>query len=190
MAIRALSAPTIAALSASQVEFVHLIKVQTGVATRYWTTSAATITYNSQIYLATGDIRILPSVSEGARLNMGSLILEVSTINATNLNLLLTENHLRYPVEILAGILDLSDGSLISAITVFRGVIDKIALSENPGSGDSKLQISTSSVWARLNNPKGRQNTVESQQRVFPTDLGFDHAAGLDDLKITWGVDT
>ncbi len=190
MPIRPLTAPTIAAVSAAQVEFVHLVKIQTGTATRYWTTSAATITYNGQFYLSTGDINIIPTVSESAQLNLGSLIVEVSTNNATNLNILLTEKHLRYPVEILIGILDLSDGSLISAITLMRGVIDKIALTEDPNAGKSKLQISVSNLWNRLKAPKGRQNTVESQQRFFPTDLGFDHASELSEVKIKWGVDT
>jgi len=104
--------------------------------------------------------------------------------------MLLTEKHLRYPVEILVGILNLTNGTITGVMTLMRGTIDKIALTEDSNAGKSKLQISVSNDWVRLDKLAGRQNTVESQQRFFPSDLGFDHAAGLSDIKIKWSIDT
>ena len=95
----------------------------------------------------------------------------------------LSETWMNKPLSIIKRIMT-EDGTVILDKIAFEGLLSDIAIDTQA----SKVNLTVSSIWADYEKTSGIKTNSASQQRFYPNDTAFDHAASAT-LKVYWGKD-
>ena len=181
---RTIDSATLTALQSDDFVITHLVKIdlQTPI---YATENPFDIEYDGNNYLATEWLVSVGGVSESSELRVGQINLTLSGVDTTLIQTLVTSNIINKQVDIWKAIVNDETGALIGdPIATFRGYITTFGISES--SSDSKITLSAASHWADFSKKNGRFTNNNSQQNVFPNDVGMQYSANtIKDLK--WG---
>ena len=149
----------------------------------YLTNHSKNLAFNSQTYVADGQLHIEDSREETGKIeysNMTVFLKNISDAMRTNLK---AEDYVGTEVTITLGFLDATE-LITASYEIFKGTIGSAAMVEKAGQVLASIELV--SHWKDWESTKGRTFTVESQNAVFASDRGLDYAHRTRE-NLEWG---
>lgn len=178
---RTVNPSLISALSSDSFQIAHLIFLDIGSGI-YITDNAYDVSY-VDTYTASAHLMSVGSPTETRDVRVNTLNISLSGVDQSYISLFLQSDWINKRARVQKVVVD---GSSVtgSPLTVFDGQITQFQISESQGG--STLTVAIASHWADFSRKAGRLTNNESQQHVFPNDLGFEYSSStVKDLK--WG---
>ena len=180
---RAIHASTIAELAKDSFTQAHLVKIdfETPV---YLTESPIDLVYSGQTYTSSSALKSIPSVTESAKVQVGTANITLSGVSQEYIAILLSQAYIDRQLTINRVVLN-DDYSIIgNPILIYDGRVQSFTIKDSVNS--STILINAASHWGDFDKKAGRRTNHNSQQMFFPGDQGFEFAPNsVRDLK--WG---
>lgn len=139
------------------------------------------ITHNSNTYTASGHLLSITSKSENAEINVSNFTINLSAVDGAFTSILLNNNVANDIVTIDIGLLNSAD-ALIDTYKYDKGYIESFRIDTK----NAQISLICTSHFSDFSRIAGRKTNEGSQQRLFPTDRGFEFA-GQTVQDIKWG---
>ena len=161
---------------------------------------------DDKTYLGAGQFLDISSIAETTEMEAKGAVISVSGIPSSLLALALQEPYQGRECRIYFGVvlgskgilqesgsfLLLEDGGLlvtedsgVNLTEIFAGELDQMNIEESFES--SVVSVTAENVLIKLGRPTIRRFTNEDQKSRFPSDVGLEYIAGLQDKEIFWG---
>ena len=182
---RTINASTLTALQSDGFRMCHLIDIDLGTQL-YITDNAFDVSYNSNTYTAESWVLGVGSANESVDLRVGKITLNLSTVESTVRNYLLSNDIINRSVQFYRAVINDSSGAIVGdPIPTFKGYITTFSISDS--GTRSSASISIASHWADFEKKNGRFTNDNSQQNIFSGDLGMQYAANTV-KNLRWGA--
>ncbi len=182
---RAMTTAAEAALTATDLRPVMFFEGEfPSAAVRLWT-GLGPISWNSQTWEGAGSLIGLTSVEEGTDVVATGVEVTLAGVPPQFVSAVIADAQQGLPGRVWIGFLDAAGALIVDPVQVFTGRLDVPQIAD--GAETCTITISYESRLIDLNRPREFRYTHESQQVLFPGDLGFAYVAGLQDKEITWG---
>ena len=179
---------TIATATKQVVEYYELVYI--GVDTGYYITNAPfDIEFDGNTYATAGALLAVANITEDIGFEIQKLSIGVSGIaylrSDTNpfMMEILDVDYTDKPVTIHRKYFA-PDGTPATPVMVYQGFIDNATVTDGIGTGGA-VNIQTSNHWANFSRVTGNFTNSTSQQALFPSDIGYSFAAGIQ-KQIKW----
>ena len=143
------------------------------------------LTISSETYTGAGSLLTIGNIEDTFDLKSTGLSVGISGMDATVLNLALTENYQNRPITVFMGFLMGGSNESAGEMTVFKGRMTNITISDDPNG--STVNVDAENRLIDLERPSNLRYTAESQQFLHSGDTGFNRIQQLQDKQITWG---
>jgi hypothetical protein len=181
---RSLESGVQTAIAAGSVVTATLLEVEFSSSTVYWNTTPTDLIWNGNTYSSAVLVGNVSDGEEGVKLQMYGSSIQLSGADTALLSLALHGGQRGRNCTIYLAFLN-SDHSVIdNPVIIFKGRISNFEF--NFGRTAS-IKMNVESVFSDWNRPRFIKMSNESQQRVYPGDLGFEYLEKLDDQSIAWG---
>ncbi len=151
---------------------------------RLWT-GIGTLTVDGEDYIGAGGLIGFGGVNENFDLAATSSSVTLSGIPSEFISLALAEDYQGRPASISLVFFDDNGAPIDSAISIFSGQIDIMAISDDGETSQITVQAETAVALFSVTNP--RWMTQASQEARYPGDKGFSFVAGLQNREVIWG---
>lgn len=148
----------------------------------YFWTGYGNLVYGGKTYLGIGTLMEISAVEETTEIEAKGASITISGIPSAYFSLALQEPYQGRECNIYFGV-KTSTGS-IEFIEIFSGEMDQMNIVE--ASDTATIQVNAENILIKLERPVVRRFTSEDQKSRYPTDLGLDFVAGLQDKEIYW----
>lgn len=176
-----ISAPTLAALAAANVEMFMLLELGFDSGTVYLCDLAFDVPWNGHTYLAAQGIGTIRPVSETDSESRG-LVLTLSAVNQAAIAAALLEDVQGRPVTLRLAIVD--GGSLRVDPNVWSGAMDTMTVEDN---GDQPvIQVTCEHAMIAWAQPSGAKFSDPEQRLRDSGDLFFEYAAKVSETSLVW----
>ena len=183
---RGLTASMLTEIAGSSLRPVLLAYMDfAGGAVRLWN-GYRDLVYDGNTFSPSGTFGAVSNVDEAVDLAAKGVSLTLSGIPSDVLALALTDNYQGRAIRIWLGVMDTSGALVADPTLIFGGRMDTMALADSGELG--AITITCESHLIDLNRSRERRYTLEDQKIDFPSDLGFEFVAGLQDKQIMWGA--
>lgn len=182
---RALTAPMLAAITASVVRPCLLAKITTVSGDLKLWNGRGDLVWGADTFAGVGHLGAVSAVNETQELRADKLSFTLSGIPQALIATALADMQWGKPAVLWLGCLDENGALIADPYQVFAGLTDVPVLDE--GADTATLSIVAENRLADLERPRVRRFTHEDQQLRDPTDLGFEYVASLQDAQIQWG---
>ena len=152
---------------------------------RVWT-GAEDLTINSETYLGAGQLLSFGTVEEGTDLKSTGLTVGLTGMDATILNLGLTEQYQNRPITFFLGYLSGETNNVAGTVTLFKGRMTAMVINDDPING-STISVSAENRLVDLKRPSNLRYTKASQKYLDSADTGFNRVLSIQDMEIMWG---
>lgn len=142
------------------------------------------LTIGAKTYLGAGQLMTLSSVEETTEMEAKGATVTMSGIPSSFLALALTEAYQGRECRIYFGMTSAPS----DYVEVFSGELDQMNISEEANT--CTIAVTVENVLIRLERPVVRRLTNEDQKSRFPSDVGLEYVAALQDKEIFWGRTT
>nr|WP_136252881.1 hypothetical protein [Ningiella ruwaisensis] len=160
----------------------YTLEFQVGTTTYRFNNTDVVKVYLSQNYLP-GFIDEMPEIEITAQPKTNDISIDFSDPEGVLINAFLGASWMNKPCKIRKHIHD-SDDNQILVKSAFEGLLSEVKINTEK----SELEVTASSIWADFEKTAGIKTNSKSQQRYYPTDTAFDHAAKAKE-KVYWGKD-
>ncbi len=144
----------------------------------------ATDTASSGTYAANGELLSFDTVQETPEAKVNQVNIVLSGASDTITNLFLNNDYVDKRVVIYRQFFNQQFAQVGSPVMIFDGEVQDFQINEQETS--STLSVRSASVFYDFDRQNGRRTNEVSQQTIFPSDRGMQHAAvTTDDIK--WG---
>jgi len=195
----------IAELGKDSTYMIHAVELEFDSGTQRVTNAVKDITFNGNVFTASGDLLSFGNVKETGKMQINSMSFSLSATNQAAIASALSENFTDRIITLYKGWVDTSDHSLIpvtsggdTLLAVYRGRINSFSLNESPN-GSSTLTWKTNSVMVDFDRTAGRRTNSEDQKVYLEriqhphvtapnssVDKGFDFAHVVN-RELQWG---
>lgn len=141
--------------------------------------------WDSETWLGNGWLRPIGAINESTELRATGCRIELSGADQTMIALVLLEADQSKRGTVWLGALDDDDEIIPDPYQIFSGKLDVPEIQDDIG--QSLISLNFESDLISLDRPRELRHTRESQQAIFPGDLGFDYADLLEDWSGFWG---
>ena len=129
--------------------------------------------------------RSISGVEEDLELKSSGLTIAISGMDATVVNLALTENYQNRPITIFLGYVMGGTNEVAGTLTLFKGRMTSLVVNDSPEG--STVTIDAENRLVDLDRPSNFRYTKESQNFLHSGDTSFNRVASLQDKQINWG---
>ena len=136
-------------------------------------------------YLGAGSLLSIGSVEENLELTSNGLAVAISGMDATVVNLALTENYQNRPITVFLGYVMGGTNEVAGTLTLFKGRMTSLVVNDTPEG--STVTIDAENRLVDLDRPSNFRYTKESQNFLHSGDTSFNRVASLQDKQINWG---
>jgi len=171
-------------LATDHLDQIHLIQFTIGSTIYYRTSAYFDITYDGNNYRADGVLLKLPSITESSQIATSNVTFSIEGASQTFISLLLNNEHIHRPVEIIRGYLTDAGVLVTNPYTIFLGYIAGYSINETTTS--STISIQVANHWANFEMKRGRRTNNNSQQQIFSGDKFFEFSNAMM-VDIEWG---
>lgn len=147
----------------------------------YFWSGIGDITINGKTYTGSGNLLTIGAISEVSDMSATGCNITCSGIPSEMLSLALSEPYQGRYCRIYLGVRN----DMSTYTEVFSGLMDKMDIQE--GQDSSTIVIAVESRLVDLERPRVRRFTSSDQKSRYPTDLGLDFVASLENANLTWG---
>jgi len=139
------------------------------------------ISHNSNTYSASGHLLSITNKAENAEINVSNFTINLSAVDSAFTSIILNNNVANDIVTIDIGLLNSTD-ALIDTYNYDKGYIESFRIDTK----QATISLICTSHFSDFSRIAGRKTNEGSQQRLFPTDRGFEFA-GQTVQDIKWG---
>ena len=136
-------------------------------------------------YLGVGNLLSISNIEDTMELKSSGLSVAMAGMDATVLNLALTENYQNRFITVFLGYLSGGTDTVVGTMTLFKGRMQSMAINDDPNG--STITIDAENRLIDLSRPSNLRYTKESQKFIDATDSCFNRVASLQDKEIIWG---
>ena len=136
-------------------------------------------------YLGVGNLLSISNIEDTMELKSSGLSVAMAGMDATVLNLALTENYQNRFITVYLGYLSGGTDTVVGTMTLFKGRMQSMAINDDPNG--STITIDAENRLIDLSRPSNLRYTKESQKFINATDSCFNRVASLQDKEIIWG---
>jgi|TARA_R110001592_G_scaffold172598_1_gene411057 hypothetical protein len=140
---------------------------------------------NSETYIGAGSLLTISSMEETTELASNGVVVSISGMDATVVNLALTENYQNRPITIFLGYVMGGTNEVAGTITLFKGRMTSLVINDTPTG--SSVTIDSESRLVDLDRPSHFRYTKESQNFLHSGDTSLNRVSSLQDKQIVWG---
>ena len=140
---------------------------------------------NSETYIGAGSLLTISSMEETTELASNGVVVTISGMDATVVNLALTENYQNRPITIFLGYVMGGTNEVAGTITLFKGRMTSLVINDTPAG--SSVTIDSESRLVDLDRPSHFRYTKESQNFLHSGDTSLNRVSSLQDKQIVWG---
>lgn len=180
-----LTVDMISAVRSKVIFPVLLCRVDTMGGPIYLWSGFGELTWEGQVFQGIGDFGGIDRVEETHDLTATSMVLSLSGVEPTNLEIALNEIQQKGRAYVWFGALTVSGSLIADPYQLFSGITDVPELVE--GESECTIKITCESRLADLGRSKVFYYTPEDQKLRDPVDKGFDFVAGLQNASIIFG---
>ncbi|HXM32291.1 MAG TPA: hypothetical protein VN921_01465 [Chthoniobacterales bacterium] len=185
---RNLTAAQIAEITAQNLRPVMFVQALFTSGYIYVWSGQGPISWNGQTWTGVGSLGSVSTLPETADVTAVGIKLSLSGIPASLITSALGEVRQGNPVIIYQGFLTPAGGVVVSPNNAWQGRMDTCEIAE--GGDTAVISITAESRMLDLNRSRERRYEKQDQAIDYPTDLGFDYVASLQELSIVWGKAT
>tara|TARA_R110001599_G_scaffold137458_1_gene316212 strand:- start:1973 stop:2605 length:633 start_codon:yes stop_codon:yes gene_type:complete len=143
------------------------------------------LTIDSADYTGVGTLLSISNIEDTLELKSSGLSVALAGMDATVLNLALTENYQNRFLTVFLGYLSGGTDTVVGKMTLFKGRMQSMAINDDPNG--STIIIDAENRLIDLERPSNLRYTKESQKFIDSTDTCFNRVASLQDKEIIWG---
>jgi hypothetical protein len=147
----------------------------------YVWTGYGDLAIGGKTYIGVGSLISISSIQETTEMDAKGASLSMSGIPSSFLSLALSEPYQGRECRIYFGVTD----SPSDYVEVFSGELDQMMIEENADT--CTVQVTAENILIKLERPVVRRFSHEDQKARYPSDLGFQFVAALQDKDIVWG---
>ena len=143
------------------------------------------LTIDSADYTGVGTLLSISNIEDTLELKSSGLTVALAGMDATVLNLALTENYQNRFITVFLGYLSGGTDTVVGTMTLFKGRMQSMTVNDDPNG--STITIDAENRLIDLDRPSNLRYTKESQKFIDSTDTCFNRVASLQDKEIIWG---
>ena len=153
-------------------------------AVRVWS-GDGDLSVGGETYLGVGTLLQISETEDNLELTSTGVSVSLAGMDATVLDMALTENYQNRPITIFMGFL--SGGTDVSAgtATIFNGRMQSMSINDDPNG--STINIDAENRLIDLSRPSNLRYTKESQKFIDSSDSCFNRVQAMADREIIWG---
>jgi len=136
-------------------------------------------------YTGVGTLLAISNIEDTLELKSSGLSVALAGMDATVLNLALTENYQNRFITVFLGYLSGGTDTVVGTMTLFKGRMQSMAINDDPNG--STITIDAENRLIDLERPSNLRYTKESQKFIDSSDSCFNRVASLQDKEIIWG---
>lgn len=142
-------------------------------------------TIEGETYIGAGSLIQVSDIKETAELSSNGVSVTISGMDATVLNLALTENYQNRKLIVLVGFLDGGTNEIKGVMNMFTGRMISMNISDSTTT--STIVINAENRLIDMRRPSKLRYTSESQKFISSTDTSFNRVMQMIDKEIVWG---
>ncbi len=187
---RDLTGSVLTAISSEAVRIAFFVEIDfTGASSgsgpvRLWS-GVTNISWDSKTWIGTGALLTLKPAGESSTLLSQGMEISLTGIDPTYIALALDEARQGQPVNCWLGFIDSAGAVIADPTNFFNGRLDLMLINE--GAEFSTVTVRAESRLIDLGKRRFRRYTHEDQKKDYPSDLGFEHMAAIQDWNGQWG---
>ena len=143
------------------------------------------LTINGETYLGVGTLLSISNIEDTLELKSSGLSVALAGMDATVLDLALTENYQNRFITVFLGYLSGGTDTTVGTMTLFKGRMQSIVINDDPNG--STITVDAENRLIDLQRPSNLRYTKESQQFIDSSDTCFNRVQSLQDKEIIWG---
>ena len=143
------------------------------------------LTIDSADYTGVGTLLSISNIEDTLELKSSGLTVALAGMDATVLNLALTENYQNRFITVFLGYLSGGTDTVVGTMTLFKGRMQSMTVNDDPNG--STITIDAENRLIDLDRPSNLRYTKESQKFIDTSDTCFNRVASLQDKEIIWG---
>lgn len=180
---RTITAASETASKAEHVAGFMLVKMEFDSADVDVTNAARSILFNGDTYAGLGDLGKLSTVEEGADIKARTLTFNLSGVNTAQIAILLGEQYMGRPVSVWLALVDTDHVLIDDPVFLWGGLMDTMDINADV---ESDISVTAQSRLVRWENGSNRRFNNATQQRDYPSDLGFEFVEKMVEQEIIW----
>lgn len=143
------------------------------------------LTINGETYLGVGTLLSISNIEDTLELKSSGLSVALAGMDATVLDLALTENYQNRFLTVFLGYLSGGTDTTVGTMTLFKGRMQSMVINDDPNG--STITVDAENRLIDLQRPSNLRYTKESQQFIDSSDTCFNRVQSLQDKEIIWG---
>lgn len=143
------------------------------------------LTINGETYLGVGTLLSISNIEDTLELKSSGLSVALAGMDATVLDLALTENYQNRFITVFLGYLSGGTDTTVGTMTLFKGRMQSMVINDDPNG--STITVDAENRLIDLQRPSNLRYTKESQQFIDSSDTCFNRVQSLQDKEIVWG---
>ena len=172
-------------LGADHQEIFFAVKAEFDTSTIAVWSGQGDITISSLEYSGAGSLLGISDVTENSEMQSNGITISLSGMDSTVLNYALSETYQNRPITLLMGYIMGGANESAGELVLFRGRMTSLSIADTPDG--ATVTIQAENRLADLNRPSHYRYTKESQNFLYPNDVGLNRIASLQDKEIVWG---
>jgi hypothetical protein len=189
---RAINASLLQSIQADEAVEVWLVELEFSGGTTYLTTASGDISYGGNTYSAVGGLLTSDGIEESLDRKAEGVSLKLPGVDQALVSEILTEKTIGRSARILLAHLNETTGTITGTpLTLFEGEMNdgfSITGSRDPEEGGTvTIESRLVSKMSRFSTRRGIKMNLESHQRFFSGDKGFEYVPALANRVILWG---
>lgn len=151
---------------------------------RLWT-GHGDLTWDSKLWVGGGTLLGIAPVEETTDVVASGSSVSLSGVPSDLVQIAIEEARQGLPGRIWLGLLNDAGEVIVDPARAFTGRLDVPQITADGSS--TRITITYESRLIDLNRPRELRYTDQSQQSLYPGDLGFEYVAGLQEAEVVWG---
>lgn len=172
------------ALSATVIRPFLLLELELSPYVYLWS-GLGNLSWNGQTWVGVGTLGQISAIEETVSVEAVGATFSLSSIPSDLLSDVLNYEFQNKGASLYLGFMDENLAMLADPEKIFTGTIDVVNVIDG---GDSCiLKMNVENVLRGLLRPRNKKYTSQELKKKYPTDLGLDYVADLQDATINWG---
>lgn len=151
---------------------------------RLWT-GHGPIVWGGETWVGAGNLIGVSAIEESTSVVANGVSITLAGVDPQFVSLVINDAQQGLPGRIWLGLMDANGVLTIDPLQIFAGRLDVPQISD--GGATCVITVSYESRLIDLNLPREWRYTHESQQVLYPGDLGLEFVAAIQDKQLTWG---
>lgn len=181
---RDLTSGFITEIEAKSLRIGYFVKLFYDSATVFCWTGYGSKVWDGDTYTGLGDLGNFGRIEESQIVRATGIALVLAGFNSSFISLALQEDYQGRKAEIYFAVFDSTGAVIADPHLVFSGNMDQMEIEDQAET--ATLTISVENELIDLFKPRLRYYTSEDQKTQYPSDLGLDFIAFIQDAEVVW----